>query len=83
MIHERIELSCGAVINFIQGDEGMVGTFHISHPNKAPMDIVMMNDKRAAFFVEPQDFPKLKQLIDKLVPPVSLIDRIQNFILGR
>ena len=83
MIHERIELSCGVVVSFIQGDEGMVGAFHISHPTKPVSEIIMTNDKRVALFVDPQDFPKLKQLFDKLIPPVSVIDRIQNFLLGR
>jgi hypothetical protein len=83
MIHETIVLNCGAEISVLHTDPNTVAMIKISDTRGRPTkQYILISDERIAFSVDPQDFKKLKYLIDMLVPPVNIIDRIQNFILG-
>jgi hypothetical protein len=84
MIYEKIELSCGGQVELMQADPTMVAVIRVSDTKgRTPQEFAQINDTRISIIVDPKDFLKLKHLVDMLVPPVNIIDRIQNFILGR
>lgn len=81
MINEKIELSCGAEVLLMQGGPGMVAVIYVSDTKgRTPQEFAQINNQRIAVVIDPKDFEKLKQLINKLDPkPLSFLDRIFNW----